>query len=69
MPSQGLDPLTGTESYPSDQTENQIIIRRKAVDKKAPERYIPCIDKIKTELQVSIRTSLQDAVWKSVAKI
>lgn len=51
------------------QTKNQIIIRQKAVDKKAPERYIPCIDKVKTELQVIIRNSLQEAVWKSVAKI
>ncbi|MBO5725120.1 MAG: NAD(P)-dependent oxidoreductase [Lentisphaeria bacterium] len=48
------------------QTKNEIIIRQKAVEKKAPERYIPCIDKIRTQLQVSTPCSLQEAILKTI---
>ena len=48
------------------QTKNQIIIRQKAVDNKAPERYIPCVDKIRDTLHLEVKLDLKQAILKTV---
>lgn len=48
------------------QTENQILIRKKVIDKTPPERYIPCINKIRKELHLEIKADLKQAIIKTV---
>lgn len=47
-------------------TQNRILISTKTLEKNLPERYIPCINKIRKELHPEIKTDLKQAIIKTV---